>query len=139
MGKQNMLPERKMLWVEDDPMMLDVLNLLFEAEGAKVFVAENGAVAKEIVQNHQIDIIVSDVQMPICDGVDLLKWIKERYEDIPMVFLSTGFADISDEAALSLGAEAIIKKPFKAEKIIGCISQSFEKLRKYKESLGHIA
>lgn len=116
------------LVVEDDPSMRDMLFMVLEAEGAKVFSAENGEVAKKVIQENNIDIVVSDVQMPVCDGVDLLKWVKENFEGIPLVFLATGFADISESAALSLGAEAIFKKPFEAETIIEHLSSFFEKI-----------
>ncbi len=116
------------LVVEDDPFMREMLSMVLEDEGATVHCAENGAVAKELIQNNPVDIVVSDVQMPVCDGVDLLKWVKENYSDTPLVFLATGFADITEEGAISLGAEAVIKKPFEVDTVVQHLSESFEKL-----------
>ncbi|MGH1468999.1 MAG: response regulator [Bdellovibrionales bacterium] len=116
------------LVVEDDPFMREMLSMILEDEGATVHCAENGEKAKEVLQEMPVDIVVSDVQMPVCDGVDLLKWVKEHYSDKPLVFLATGFADITEEDAISLGAEAVIKKPFEADTMVQYLSDSFEKL-----------
>ncbi len=101
-----------LLVVEDDLFLREVLVELFETKNCKLHVAENGQQALDIVSKNKIHVVVSDVRMPVMDGVQLLKKIRELDPEIPVVFLATGFSDISDDHAIQLGASAVFHKPF---------------------------
>ena len=107
------------LIVEDDKDLRNILEVIFEQNGYSVLTAANGKEGLEILNSNKVDAVISDVRMPVMDGIELLKRIKSQYLSLPVVFLITGFADISDEKALSLGASGVIDKPFQIAKIIG--------------------
>ena len=104
--------------VEDDKDMQQTLCELLRKKGAKIYSADNGQAALEVLEKHQIDFVISDVQMPIMDGVELLKKIKERNPEIPIVLLATGQALITAEIAESKGAAGLIQKPFTSKALL---------------------
>ena len=109
------------LVVEDDLDMREVLCDFFKDGGATVFDAENGKVALEVMSKEQVDLVVSDVQMPIMDGVELLKMIRAKNPEIPIVLFTTGQSQLTEESAIASGASGLLNKPYNfnilAEKI----------------------
>jgi CheY-like chemotaxis protein len=112
------LKGKTLLVVDDEPDLRDIVSSELEFMGAKVHQAENVTAAKSIMDHHKIDLIVSDIRMPGGTGIDLLNYIKMKSIDVPPIILITGFADITVEDALNLGAEALLSKPFKLEELI---------------------
>lgn len=106
------LAKYTILVVEDDPAMLQVLVGLFKKEGANTLSAANGKLALEVLAENQVDLVISDVQMPVMDGVELLKRIRAINPDIPLVLLATGESQVDEATAISLGASGLMHKPF---------------------------
>ena len=104
-----------LLIVEDDEDMLNIMSDQFREIGYTVFSAENGQIALKIAENKKIDLIVSDIQMPVMTGVDLLKNIRQKNSDIPIVLLITGQSSLNESKALELGASGLFHKPFDFE------------------------
>ena len=100
------------LVVEDDDYMRDILSDLLENAGAKVFRATNGKEAITYLEREKIDLVLSDVQMPMMGGVELLKLIREKNKEIPVVLLVSGHSDLSEESAIALGAIGLLHKPY---------------------------
>ncbi len=92
-----------------------ILSSELEYLGAKVYQAENVKVAKLIIDQHHIDLVISDIRMPGETGIDLLSYIKSKSNDGPPVILITGFADITNQSAMEKGAAALLSKPFLLE------------------------
>jgi CheY-like chemotaxis protein len=111
------LKGKTLLIVDDEPDLRSPLVMEFESLGCKVFEANNGHEAFEIVKREKIDAVVSDIRMPGGDGIELLKNIKEVHHQFPMVLLISGFSDLSREDAYHLGAEAVLSKPFDLDQI----------------------
>lgn len=109
---------KTLLVVDDEADLREIVASELEFMGAKVFQAENVPAAKMLLQSEDIDLIVSDIRMPGGTGIDLLNFIKNENINVPPIILITGFADISVEDALNLGAEALLSKPFKLEELI---------------------
>jgi CheY-like chemotaxis protein len=101
------------LIVEDDSALLKVLSTYLKKAGATVFQATNGQEAYQIVETENIHFVLSDVQMPIMNGVELLKKIRVTKPIIPIVLLATGQAELTKDDALKFGASGLIHKPFK--------------------------
>lgn len=108
---------KTLLIVEDEVDLREPLVSEFEHLGCKVFQASNGVKAFEIVSQESVDLVISDIRMPGGDGIELLKKIRERTQDVPVVMLITGFSDISLEESYELGAEAVLSKPFDLDEI----------------------
>jgi DNA-binding NtrC family response regulator len=103
----------KVLVVEDEEDLRNILCMFFKRrKAAKVMSACNGEEALKIVEGESVDLVLSDVRMPGTDGVWLLDKLRQRNPEIPVVFLATGFADLSESEAKARGALGLIPKPF---------------------------
>jgi ligand-binding sensor domain-containing protein/signal transduction histidine kinase/DNA-binding response OmpR family regulator len=103
------------LVVEDDPSLLDFLSKSFIAEGYHTLRAKNGKEALKQLDNHQVDLVISDVMMPVMDGIELCKVIKNDidYSHLPVVLLTAKTNTDAEIQGLESGADAYISKPFK--------------------------
>ncbi|MEA3224018.1 MAG: response regulator, partial [Thermodesulfobacteriota bacterium] len=99
---------KRVLIVDDDKDLLNVITDLLELYGYEVYMAEGGREAMDIIKERNISAVVSDIRMPEIDGFHLMTDIKSRFPGIPVV-LMTGFS--SDDArglAFSRGAAGFI-------------------------------
>jgi len=88
-----------------------------------VLVAEDGAQALEIIAANQIDVVVSDVRMPVIDGITLLKKVKESGYKSSLMFVS-GFTDvIKPRESYDLGVEAVMSKPVERRHLIAAVTR----------------
>jgi DNA-binding NtrC family response regulator len=110
-----LLQNKTLLIVDDEPDLRGILSSELEYLGAKVYQAENVTAAKLIIDQHHIDLVISDIRMPGETGIDLLNYIKSKSSDAPPVILITGFADITNQSAIEQGAAALLSKPFLLE------------------------
>lgn len=101
------------LYVEDNTEMVDFMNDLL-IEDFQVLTARNGEEALEILKNNYVDLIISDIMMPVMDGWELCKAIKTNIDlcHIPIIFLTAKNDLQSKINGLKLGAEAFVEKPF---------------------------
>lgn len=85
---------KKLVIVEDVEGVLLLLAHKFRSEGFKVFTATDGASGLESIQRHRPDLIVTDILMPVMDGIEMMRAVR-KYSNVPVVFLSvlseTGF------------------------------------------------
>lgn len=103
----------KILIVDDEEDLREILSEDFSLQGATVFTAKNGREAYEVAIRETPHVILSDVRMPGGDGVELLKRIREVHSQTPPhVFLLTGFSDLKPEQAAELGGQGLVSKPF---------------------------
>lgn len=121
------------LVVEDNPDMLAFIRKQLTTEYS-VLTAMNGIEALAVLDNHYVNLVVSDVMMPQMDGFELCKTIKSdlSYSHIPVVLLTAKTNIQSKTEGLELGADAYIEKPFSVEYLLANISSLIhnrEKLR----------
>lgn len=116
--EEELLNGKTLLVVDDEVDLRDIIASEMEFMGATVHQAGNITAAKEMLKNHQIDLIVSDIRMPGGTGIDLLDYVKSFNSNNPPMILITGFADITLEDALNKGAESLLSKPFKLDDLI---------------------
>ena len=103
------------LIVEDDISLLDFLSKSFAAEGYHIIKSKNGKEALKQLDHHQVDLVISDVMMPVMDGIELCKIIKNDidYSHLPVVLLTAKTNTEAEIQGLESGADAYISKPFK--------------------------
>jgi len=100
----------KILIVDDDGDLRTLLGLCFLRRGHSIVVASNGARALECLAAHKPDLLVTDVNMPVMNGLELLSRLRaDGYPDLPVIVL-TGQAD-QRAAASAAGADAFLVKP----------------------------
>lgn len=115
------LQNLKILIVDDEPDLLDAISINLELMGAVVTTANNGLQGLEQLKKGEFDIILSDIRMPECDGVEFLKSAKEEFKQIPPFFFLTGFSDYSTETIQRLGANELVSKPFQVGELVELI------------------
>jgi len=107
----------RILIVDDELSMREFLSILLELEGYEVLTAADAALAQERLASSRIDLVISDVQMPGLNGIELLAWIKKETPDTA-VLLITAFSTAEQAVeAMKLGAYDYLAKPFKVEEI----------------------
>jgi len=107
--------EGRVLLVDDEQMLLAVGNRFLRRLGYEVDVASDGRAAIELLGKHRYDVVLSDISMPGLDGMQLLRAIRERHLDVPVV-LMTGDPQVETAIqAIELGALRYLTKPVKLE------------------------
>ena len=124
-------PMKRILIVEDDEVIRELMRKNLESEGYRCIEAENGAAAIEWLTQNQADVVVSDCHMPILGGLELLDWLVEhRTSQLPtFIMISGNFPEGARTRILSLGASAVLNKPFTHNELIATIKQALKTKR----------
>ncbi len=104
---------KKIPIVDDEVQILKALSRVFFDTDYAIFTAESGQAALSLLEQHEIDLVISDMRMPLMDGYELLSKVKETYPDIIRIILS-GYADESTvfKAILHNIAKFYLLKPW---------------------------
>lgn len=113
----------KVLIVDDEPIIREVVREFFELENFVVTEAESGHEALEFIDKETFDCVISDVRMPNGDGIELAKQLLKRQSPKPKLVLITGYSDIGDYNAKELGVQKIIFKPFVPDQLISAVKE----------------
>jgi DNA-binding NtrC family response regulator len=125
----------KILVIDDEKSILDLLSVVFEKEGYIVKTSLSATRAVELMGNEDFDIIISDIKMPRMSGMELLRYVRENRPDIPIVMI-TAYGTIKQAVeALKAGAMDYIVKPFDVEELKIIVAQGLEKKRLKEENL----
>lgn len=116
--------EATVLFVEDEPFLRESMGTWLSQKAGRVLCAHHGQEALEILAANKIDIVVSDVRMPVMDGVALVKKLREAGGHGPAIILVTGFSDLSLREAYEMGVDAIVEKPIDREELLRAMQQS---------------
>jgi two-component system cell cycle sensor histidine kinase/response regulator CckA len=105
------------LLVEDEDMVRAVAERALTRQGYTVLTAENGEVALELIAQHpRPDLLVSDVVMPAMDGPTMARRIRQRYPDLPILFMS-GYAEEQLRRSIDIENVGFIPKPFSVQQL----------------------
>jgi CheY-like chemotaxis protein len=119
----------RILVVDDNPAVNDILCQLCGFLGHEVVTAQNGAEGFALVQgDSEIAMVFTDFRMPVMDGVELLRRLKELHPAIPVVLITGSI--VGDDVELEqAGFDSVVSKPFELKTIATCIQQFFPDLR----------
>src|SRR5687768_484269 len=110
-------PSWEVLVVDDEQALLTAYSTVLRAAGHRIELAEDGEVARELVQKRSFDVILSDINMPGMDGISLLKAVREFDLDVPVVLI-TGTPSVDTAArAVRYGAFRYLMKPVEAAEL----------------------
>lgn len=105
------------LLVEDEAMVRAVAERALTRQGYKVLVAENGEAALELLETcERPQLLISDVVMPMMDGPTMVKEVRKRYPDLPILFMS-GYAEEQLRRSIDLDNVAFLPKPFSVQQL----------------------
>lgn len=126
---------QQILIAEDDEDIVELLSLYLTGEGFTVFSAGNGLQALERVEVERIDVAILDIMLPVLNGYDLLRKIREKH-NFPVIILSAKDLDTDRILGLNLGADAYLTKPFNPLEVVAYVKSA---LRRYYELGGNAA
>jgi two-component system, OmpR family, alkaline phosphatase synthesis response regulator PhoP len=114
---------KKVLVVDDEIHIVHVVAIKLRNNGYEVLTANNGAEAYELACSENPDIIVTDFQMPVLSGIELVQKLREngQTKDIPVVMLTARSFAISKEQQESMKISACLSKPFSPRELLGNI------------------
>lgn len=109
---------KRLLLIDDERPILEVLGISLASEGYEVFTAESGQKGLEIFQQGNIKLVVTDIRMPGMDGIEVLRQVKARDQEAEVVVI-TGHGDMESAiAVLREGASDFITKPIREEALL---------------------
>jgi two-component system, response regulator YesN len=118
------LKQATVLFVEDEPFLRETMGAWLELKAGRALCAEHGEEALAILAAHKIDLLISDVRMPVMDGIELVKKLNQAGGERPHVILVTGFSDLSLRQAQDLGVDAVVEKPIHREELLSIMQRS---------------
>ncbi len=130
-----MIPMPTILVVDDEPNYLIVLSELLRDENFEVYTAPGTDEAMSIVKEVDLDLVITDMQMPGKDGSVLMHEVKSHNEDLPVIII-TAYAEVEKAvAAMQAGAFSYLAKPFSNDELIATISRAVSHYTLIKENI----
>jgi DNA-binding NtrC family response regulator len=129
------MPER-ILVVDDEPNMLRLLKtILMDKTGYEVTTTNNPLEVSKLLQEGHYDLVVTDLKMPLVDGIDLIGIVKNIDATMPIIVITAYGTIETAEEAIQKGAYDFITKPFRKETILITIKRALE----WKQMQGELA
>lgn len=121
----------KILLVDDEPDILEIVGYNLSAEGYQVFTGENGIEAVEKAKKHKPHLIILDVMMPEMDGIEACERIREQSDlsETIITFLTARGEDYSQVAGFDAGADDYIAKPIKPKVLVSKVKALLRRLK----------
>jgi signal transduction histidine kinase/CheY-like chemotaxis protein len=115
----------RLLLVEDDPINQELAKYLIESEGADLSIADNGLEAVAAIENAEFDLVLMDLQMPVCDGYTATLKVRENrdFDALPIVAMTANAANDVRDRCLEVGMNDFLTKPFIIEDLLQMIEK----------------
>lgn len=120
------MAEMKFLVVEDSPTMRQLISFaLKRVHGSKVVEASDGIDALKKLSDQRFDLVITDINMPIMDGLKLVSLIRgdEQQKDLPIIIVTTEGAEEDRRKGLALGANAYLSKPIQTSELLRLVNE----------------
>jgi two-component system, OmpR family, response regulator len=115
------VPEARILVVDDEPSIVDLLREALRYAGFEVTSADNGFDAVRLAREQRPDLLVLDVMMPGYDGLDVVRRLRSEGDRVPVLFLTARAASQDAIAGLTVGADDYVTKPFSLGELVARI------------------
>lgn len=116
----------KLLVVDDESNIVDILKFNLEKEGFEVFTAENGKIGFEVFKKEKPDLMLLDIMMPELDGFGLCKMIREE-SSVPIIMLTARAEEVDKVLGLEFGADDYITKPFSVRELVARVKANLRR------------
>ncbi len=126
------MSNQKILIVDDEPDILEILKFNLDKEGYITFIAANGEEAIKVAEQEHPDLVVLDIMMPRMDGVEVCRYLRQhdKFDHTLIAFLTARDEDYSQIAALEVGGDDYITKPIRPRVLISRIKALLRRARK---------
>ena len=123
----------KVLVVDDEPAILELLEYNFSKKGAQVSLAKNGVEGLEIAERELPQVIVLDIMMPVMSGIEMCRALKNNplLKDIPVLFLSASNDDALIISAMTAGGDHFVSKPVKISLLFEIVTELQEEFKQH--------
>ena len=120
---------KNVLVVDDCRTTRKIVSLYLNSAGYKTIAAGNGVEAIEKLVSSEVDIIISDLNMPQMDGAGLVEWVRSNpsYRDIPFIILTTENDNLRKSELIRKGASAFLSKPITKENLVEEVTRILER------------
>lgn len=120
----------KILCVDDDKTTRKILSLYLKGKGYEVVTAENGLDALEKMGTENINLVVTDMNMPFMDGIELTKTLKAdpNWQHVPILMVTTEADEEEKKRAAAAGVDDYLVKPANAEQITSSVKKILKKM-----------
>ncbi len=134
--KEEYVTDANILLVDDDAQFVDVMRKRLTMRSMEVFHAGSGEEAMQKLASHgEIEVVILDVKLPGCSGIEVLRLIKQQYPLIEVIML-TGNATVESAIdGLRLGAWDYLMKPCSIEVLVEKVKEAVEKKRRHEEKI----
>ncbi|MCX6001955.1 MAG: response regulator transcription factor [Chloroflexi bacterium] len=123
------MARRKILVVDDEPKVCDLIKAYLEKDGYEVILAGDGRSAVDQARSHKPDLIVLDLNLPVMDGIEVFRTVR-AVSDIPVIMVTARDDEVDKIVGLQLGADDYVTKPFSPRELAARVAAV---LRRYSE------
>src|SRR5579875_2297236 len=118
--------DKKILVVDDEKPISDILQFNLKKEGYSVYCAYDGNEALQLVEEIQPDLILLDIMLPLRDGMEVCREVRKKY-DMPIIMLTAKDSEIDKVLGLELGADDYVTKPFSTRELIARVKANMRR------------
>ncbi|NJH97154.1 response regulator [Staphylococcus agnetis] len=117
---------RKVVVVDDEKPIADILEFNLKKEGYEVYVAYDGDDAVDLIYEKEPDIVLLDIMLPGRDGMEVCREVRKKYE-MPIIMLTAKDSEIDKVLGLELGADDYVTKPFSTRELIARVKANLRR------------
>lgn len=118
--------DKKILVVDDEKPIADILQFNLKKEGYTVFCAYDGQQALDMVEEHKPDLLLLDIMLPIKDGMEVCREVRKKFE-MPIIMLTAKDSEIDKVLGLELGADDYVTKPFSTRELLARVKANLRR------------
>ena len=119
--------DKRILIVEDEPSIAEVVGLYMKRAGYHVQIAATGRQAMAILEQQIPDLVILDLMLPEVDGLALTRWLRDR-SDVPIIMVTARREEIDRIAGLEMGADDYVVKPFSPQELVSRVRAVLRRL-----------
>lgn len=111
------MSEKRILVVEDEPSLAEVVSLYLKRAGFQTQIASDGRQAMAILEKQIPDFVILDLMLPEVDGLSITRWLRDR-SNVPIIMVTARREEIDRIAGLEMGADDYVVKPFSPQELV---------------------
>ena len=116
------------LVIEDEDSLLQLYRIVLEKEGFKVLTVHNGQEAQDLIENEHVDLVITDILMPVMDGYEFTKLLRHSNPGMPVLMITAKDDFPSKNKGFSLGTDDYMTKPFSPSELVARVDAIYRRV-----------